>query len=72
MVQHGSAVLKCTVCGRKRRRVMTKLNDHHITYDEPPWEVELTGQQHRVLTVIQNTKSSGEQYARLTNFMHSL
>ena len=51
---------------------MAKINDHHIIYDAPPWEVELTGQQHRVITVIQNTRASGEQYARVTNFMHSV
>ena len=50
---------------------MTKLNDHHITYS-PEWTMELTGQMHRLITVIQNTRASPEQYARITNFMHSL
>lgn len=50
---------------------MAKINRHHITYD-PEWVVELTGQQHRLITVIQNTKASEEQYARLVNFLHAL
>lgn len=48
-----------------------RLQRHHIKY-EPDWDVELTGQMHRVITTIQNTNASAEQYARITNFMHSL
>jgi len=44
---------------------------HHIRYDTD-WKVELTGQQHRVITTIQNTNASPEQYARITNFIHSI
>lgn len=44
---------------------------HHIRY-EPDWTVELTGQMHRLITTIQNTNPSPEQYARITNFLHSL
>jgi hypothetical protein len=51
---------------------MARINRHHIEYGPPEWTVELTGQQHRVITVIQNTKASMEQYARITNFMHAL
>lgn len=50
----------------KRRAQM-----HHIRY-EPDWTVELTGQMHRVITTIQNTNPSPEQYARITNFVHSI
>lgn len=50
---------------------MAKINVHHITY-KPEWTVELTGQQHRVITTLQNTRGSPEQYARWINFMHSL
>jgi len=51
---------------------VAKINRHHPDYSYPDWTLELTGQQHRVITVIQNTKSSPEQYARLTNFIHAL
>lgn len=44
---------------------------HHIRYD-PEWTVELTGQMHRVITTLQNTNPSPEQYARITNFVHSV
>jgi len=50
----------------KRRNQM-----HHIRY-EPDWTVELTGQMHRLITTIQNTNPSVEQYARITNFIHSI
>lgn len=51
---------------------MAKINLHHIDYRHPDWKVELTGQMHRVITVIQNTKASEQQYARITNFLHSI
>ena len=50
---------------------MGKVQEHHITY-KPPWTVDLTWQQHRVVTTTQRTKSSPEQYARLTNLIHAL
>ena len=50
---------------------MAKINRHHICY-EPEWDVELTGQMHRLITTIQNTNASMEQYARITNFVHSV
>ena len=49
-----------------------KLERHHINYDPPEWKVELTSQMHRVVSRIQNTRATEEQYARLTNFMHSV
>ena len=51
---------------------MAKINNHHPDYQYEEWTLEVTGQMHRVLTVIQNTKASPEQYARLTNFLHSI
>ena len=51
---------------------MARINMHHIVYRPKEWKVELTGQMHRVMTVIQNTKPSTMQYARITNFIHSL
>ncbi len=48
-----------------------RLQRHHVRY-KPAWDVELTGQMHRVITTIQNTNASPEQYARITNFLHSL
>jgi hypothetical protein len=48
-----------------------RLQRHHIRYS-PEWDVELTGQMHRVITTIQNTNASPEQYARITNFIHSI
>jgi len=44
---------------------------HHVDYKND-WIVELTGQMHRVITTIQNTNASPEQYARITNFVHSI
>ena len=54
-----------------RSCLMAKINVHHICYS-PAWKVELTGQMHRLITTIQNTNASDEQYARITNFVHSL
>jgi len=51
---------------------MSKLNRHHIDYQYKDWTVEITGQMHRLITVIQNTNASEEQYARITNFVHAL
>lgn len=50
---------------------MAKLQGHHISYDSE-WIVEITAQMHRVITTIQRTKGSPEQYARLTNFLHAI
>jgi hypothetical protein len=50
---------------------MAKLQEHHITYN-PEWTVELSAQMHKVITTIQITKASPEQYARLVNFQHAL
>ena len=50
---------------------MAKIQRHHITY-EPEWTVELTGHMHRCISVIQHTKSTPEQYARVINFLHSV
>jgi len=44
---------------------------HHISYDTE-WEVDLTMQQHRCISRIQNTRATPEQYASLTNFMHAV
>lgn len=50
---------------------MARINRHHITYD-PEWTVEITAQMHRLLMVVQRTKATPEQYARITNFIHSI
>jgi len=50
---------------------MPKIQGHHITY-KPEWIVELTGHSHRCISVIQNTKATPEQYARLVNFQHAV
>lgn len=50
---------------------MARLQQHHISY-EPEWQVELTMQMHRCISRIQITKATTEQYARLTNYIHSL
>jgi len=51
---------------------MARIQSHHITYKPDEWEVDLTNQMHRVISRIQATKATPEQYARVTNFMHSL
>lgn len=50
---------------------MARIQEHHITY-EPEWTVELTMQMHRCISRIQQTRATPEQYARVTNFMHSV
>ena len=50
---------------------MARVNSHHINY-ETDWSVDLTRQMHTVIGTIQNTKGTVEQYAILTNFVHSL
>ena len=49
----------------------TPLQAHHIIY-EPEWMVPLTNQMHRVISRIQNTRATPEQYVKLTNFLHSV
>ena len=50
---------------------MARIQRHHITY-EPEWTVELTMQMHQCISRIQITKATEEQYARITNYIHSL
>ena len=50
---------------------MARINTHHITY-KPEWTVDITGQMHRLLTTIQRTRTTEEQYARITGFIHAL
>ncbi len=50
---------------------MTIRQMHHINYDTGHG-VDLTMQQHRCVSRIQNTKATPEQYASLTNFAHAV
>jgi len=50
---------------------MAILQVHHISYDTE-WEVDLGMAEHRVISRIQNTRATPEQYARVTNFMHAV
>ena len=50
---------------------MANLQNHHISYDTE-WEVDITMQMHRCISRIQNTVATPAQYARVTNFMHSV
>ena len=44
---------------------------HHITYD-PEWIMELTGWEHKAITVAQSRKASGKNMAKTTAMMHAL
>jgi hypothetical protein len=44
---------------------------HHITYD-PEWIVELTMKMHQVISYLQRTKATPEQYALMINFQHAI
>jgi len=50
---------------------MAILQTHHINYSNE-WEVELGMQMHRCISRIQSTRATPEQYARVTNFAHSV
>jgi hypothetical protein len=50
---------------------MARIQEHHITY-RPEWKVELNMLMHRTISRIQQTKATGQQYADVTNFMHSV
>jgi len=49
-----------------------RVQKHHITYKPVEWEVELKMSWHRVISRIQITRATPEQYRLLINFIHSL
>ena len=55
---------------------MAIIQNHHITYStakgEKEWVVELTMMAHRMISRIQMTRATPEQYAMLTNLVHSI
>ena len=55
---------------------MAKLNTHHIkyagVYKQHDWTVEITGQMHRLITIIQRSKPTTERYILLTNLLHAI
>ena len=55
---------------------MAKLNAHHIKYEgifkQHDWEIQITGQMHRLITIIQRSKPTTERYILLTNLLHAL
>ena len=48
-----------------------RINEHHIYYD-PDWIVELNWLQHKTVTNVQQMNATGENFAKVTNFMHAL
>lgn len=48
-----------------------RLQKHHITY-RPEWVVELKQSWHRVISRIQITRATPEQYRLLVNFHHAI
>lgn len=48
-----------------------RIQKHHITY-RPEWVVELKQSWHRVISRIQITKATEEQYRLLVNFQHAI
>lgn len=50
---------------------MAILQNHHMTY-EPDVTVELKMSEHRVISRIQNTKATMDEYIGLTNLLHAV
>lgn len=50
---------------------MAIMQNHHITY-EPEWDVPLGMAMHRVISRVQTTKATMEQYVKLTNYLHAI
>ena len=55
---------------------MAIIQNHHITYSgekgEKEWVVELTMMAHRMISRIQMTRATEEQYVMATNLVHAL
>ena len=52
-----------------------KFNRHHISYDKtvwPEWTVNIPGYFHRTITFLSRMKATPENYAILTDCMHSI
>jgi len=47
------------------------INRHHITY-EPEWIVEVNGQWHRSLTILQNMNATEDNYAKVIDLLHAV
>lgn len=52
-------------------RCSKMINNHHIDY-EKNWTVELNGQWHRSITILQRMNATPENYAKAINLLHSV
>jgi len=54
---------------------MPIIQTHHITYSDHQdgeWTVELPAHYHKVITIIQRSKTTLERYVLLSNFAHAI
>ena len=48
------------------------INRHHIEYEPNEWIVEVNGQWHRSLTILQSMNATPDNYAKAIDLLHAV